>query len=276
MMLLNAFNIPSLGGIGDTEDMLPPLSNKNIYFSMSFRILIVNKNGDKTFEYVNGDDISDDCLEHVATILASMGSLHSHEPKLIFDLDAAEYAIAVSTCISYYFVSIVLANQEPAIKSVNRLISLFLALAVEQHEDEFGHVLSMDSYLSIGPSLYQDFNRELSTLWDPEETNYICFIVDENIICYMGKMPYKNEEYFEVQSDLIELSEVCTCSPFAAIASKKMYFVLPYFKHLQIGYVNNVPFDDECELIDKFKTRLSISKYTLTSCFLKSEEEEEA
>ena len=240
-----------------------------------FRIIIITKRGDNIFDVQFNEGISDDCLEHVATILASFGVNKNPEPKLIFALDAGEFSIAVSTCSSYYFISIVPSIEKETIKSLNRLVSIFLGHAVSGHEEEYGSIHKPDTYLNITETFYEDFEKELNSFYDPEQTHYVAFIVDENIIYSKGKMPIHGDEYFEALSDLTDLSEVCLYEPFGALKSRKDLFTLPYFKHLQIGYFNKVLFDDDLDLIDKFKVKLTVTKFTMQLLFYVPSNEEE-
>ena len=242
-----------------------------------FRIIIVTKRGDKAFDIQMNEGINDDCLDHVATILASFAVRTINEPKLIFDLDAGEFSIAVSTCSSYYFVSIVYAKERETIKSLNRLVSIFLGLAVATHEEEFGPLPKIEDYLDIKETLYQDLDEAMSTIFLPEETEYFCFIVGQNIIYFKGKVPYSGEDYFEALTDLTDLAEVCLFEPFGALENRKDIIVFPYFKHLQVGYINNHEneLDPDFNLIEKYKTRITISKYTIPQRFLIIEPDEE-
>ena len=241
----------------------------------SFRIMIITKRGDNIYDAQFGEGISDDCLEHVATILAGFATRKAPDPKLLFDLDAGEFSIAVSTCSSYYFVSIVPSLEKETIKSLNRLISIFLGHSISMHEEEHGPLPKPESYLIISETLFEDFDKELDSFYNIEKTHYLCFIVDQNILYSKGKIPFHGNEYFQAIADLTDLAEVCLYEPFGIFKSRKDLFVLPYFKHLQIGYFNKEPIDDDLDMVDDFKIRLSVTKFTIPYVFCKREDEDE-
>lgn len=238
----------------------------------SYRFVIFNVDGDKIFDKSVGE-IDDECLGHLDNVLISFDAYPKSEPKLITDLEMGDFSIAVSSCMSCYFASIVSTGENTEIKTINRIISLFLGFAYSQYIEEFISADPVD-FLTCNDTLFADFDEEINSFYDPEVTNYICFISDENIIYSKGEIPYKGDEYLETTVQLTDLSPLCRFEPFAAYKGKTNVIVFPYFKHLQIGYVNKVELDEEQKLVDDFKSRLLTTKFTISRLFYKDEEEE--
>ena len=131
----------------------------------------------------------------------------------------------------------------------------------------FGYY-SPEKFINISGTLFTDFEEQISKFYNPEETAYMCFITDKQIIYSKGIMPYKGPEYFDVSTDLLELSDICLYEPFAAFKERKNVVVFPYLENVQIGYVNHHEIDEEQEMVNDFKLRLSTSKFTSTQMFL--------
>ena len=88
------------------------------------------------------------------------------------------------------------------------------------------------------------------------------------IICSKGVSPYKGSDYFDVSTDLMELSDICLYEPFAAFKERPNVVVFPFLENVQIGYINHIDVDEEQELVKAYKLRLSTLKFTTTQLFM--------
>lgn len=231
----------------------------------SFRVVIFDKTGSPIFDKTVGE--LDDCSEHLVNILMAFKPHLKNDPRLIVDLEMGDFAVAMSSCCSTYFATVVSTKEQEKIKQLNRVVSIFLALTYSQHEAAFGH-RSSGSFVNIKDTLYSDLDKQISTFYDPEETSYMCFISDEKIICSKGIIPYRGSDYLDVSTDLMELSDICLYEPFAAFKERPNVVVFPYLDNLQIGFINFNEIDEEQEMINVYKTRLSTSKFTTTQLFM--------
>ena len=190
-------------------------------------------------------------------------------------MEICNYCVSVSSCRRHFFVSILPNTVQLRYKTLNSLVSLFIAHSVSQYTSNFGDTKHPNDFLEISESMYSDFEVAISGLFDPTDTSYIGFIVDGNIVYSQGNIPYKGDEYFDVISSIADLSDLCLVEPFAAYESHPNVVVFPFFKHLQVSYINKQPLDEECTFAEQIKTRLLLANFTLTRTFLSSSSEEE-
>lgn len=245
-----------------------------------YRVLVLTEDGTELFDY-NYGEIENGCLVPILQTIEQIDASSKKEPKTIMCMDMGDYNISISTCKSLYFASVINESENRDHKSLNTLFSIFIGHGYSRYVASHRKSRDPRQFFDFEDSTFLKFEKELQMFLNPDITNYVAFFINGNLEYDYGKFPdnLKNfDDQVEVQAIMGDLSEICRTEEFAAYQNRSEVVVLPFFKHLQIGFLNNKPLDENDIFVTEKQTQIIIAKYTIPSIFIKkdpNEDEEE-